>query len=100
MHNDDLYIDAMERLLGTLLNNFYPNTQISEIYSSEIFHTYVLYRLSIHEDTEDKTEEITEMEENDRVKFNNQLEIIGKYYYRIFVVQKHICIKLFYHTDL
>jgi len=77
MHNDDLYVDSMERLLGTLLNNFYPNARLSEMKSSEIFHTYVLYRLSIHEDTEDKTEEITEMEENDRVKFHNQLEIIG-----------------------
>lgn len=84
--DDPLYMDAVERMLGTLLTNFYPTTELCEVNSSQIFQSYIQYRLSpTHEDTEsyDKREdkkEIAEVEENDRIKFHNQLEIIGKYY--------------------
>ncbi|EZA56944.1 Exportin-4 [Ooceraea biroi] len=81
--DDPLYMEAVERMLGTLLTNFYPTAELCEVSSSQIFQSYIQYRLSpMRENAEsyDKREdkkEIAEVEEDDRIKFDNQLQTIG-----------------------
>lgn len=88
MHADDsLYMEAVDRILGTWIciiftTHMFPTDFCYES-SVQIFNAYLRYHLSPPEGMrvvgKNLSEEVADVEEDDKVKFKDQLQIIGEY---------------------
>lgn len=106
--DDCLYMEAVERIFETwicILSTTYKfPLEFCKQSSIQIFNTYLQCHLSPPDGVKGVTskninEEIVDMEENDKVKFKEQLQIVGKYSCKLFVYYIYANY-VFYYIDL